>query len=351
MQKSVKKPVVYISYAWNSESEVIAKSIEKEFQKKGIRTIRDKANLEYKGRIKPFMREIGAGKYVVLIISSKYLRSEHCMYELLQIFESGDFYERIFPVVLEEVKISKAADRLDLVKYWEAEVEKLDHKIRELKALSNLEGVTDDLNLYAEIRSNIARLTNVLRDVNTLSQDRHISTDFSQLSKLIQEKIEGDLGKLPKNLEFRKKLKSIMLVASIVLITTMGLLVANGFSLFETKDSSKPQTDLETTIDPTPVPEKLTGKKENGDKQTNLTSARNSGETFTVELVVPSNMRKGQVFVDNRPAQIVERNLIFIKVKVPKKKDSHYFEIRERGKSCSTERLISGNDVRLVLCE
>ena len=113
MQKSAALTTVYISYAWNQESEAIAMSIENEFDRKGVRIIRDKIDLKYKGNIKDFMKDIGRGKYVILIISNKYLRSVNCMFELLQIFKNQNFYERIFPVVLDEVKIAKATDRLD----------------------------------------------------------------------------------------------------------------------------------------------------------------------------------------------------------------------------------------------
>ena len=196
MNESVLKQAIYISYAWNKESEAIAEAIEKEFGKKGVRVIRDKNDLKYKQRLKDFMKAIGRGKYIILIISPGYLKSENCMFELLQIFKNQDFYERIFPVVLEGVKISKATDRIELVKYWENETDNLDSKIRELKKLSNIQGVTDDLNLYTEIRNNIAKLTNILKDIYYLNTERHISSNFKQLYELIQTKIEKDVENL-----------------------------------------------------------------------------------------------------------------------------------------------------------
>ncbi|NNE76413.1 MAG: toll/interleukin-1 receptor domain-containing protein, partial [Pricia sp.] len=88
MQKSNGAVAIYISYAWGSESEATAETIEAEFQKRGLSIIRDKNHLGYKGRIKDFMEQIGRSKYVILVISNKYLHSINCMFELVQIFKN-----------------------------------------------------------------------------------------------------------------------------------------------------------------------------------------------------------------------------------------------------------------------
>src|SRR5690606_38435866 len=74
----------------------------------------------------------------------------------------------------------------DLVKYWENETENLETKIRELKNLSYIEGITDDLNLYQKIRNNIAKLTKILKDINTLNIKIHKENDYNQLLNSIQ---------------------------------------------------------------------------------------------------------------------------------------------------------------------
>lgn len=82
MQESVQIPVLYISYAWNKESESLAKAIEKEFQEDGIQSICDKKNLNYKGRIRDFIKKIRRSRYLILIICNKYQRSKHCAYRI-----------------------------------------------------------------------------------------------------------------------------------------------------------------------------------------------------------------------------------------------------------------------------
>ncbi|NAS13189.1 toll/interleukin-1 receptor domain-containing protein [Poritiphilus flavus] len=347
MQESAQIPAVYISYAWNEESESLAKAIEKEFQEEGIQTIRDKKHLSYKGRIRDFMNEIGRGKYIILIISNKYLRSEHCMFELLQIFKSGSFYERIFPVVMDEVKISKASDRLTLVKYWEDEATNLDEKIRELKALSNIQGVTEDLNLYAEIRNNMARLTNILRDINTLNTSKHISSDFHQLKEQLKARIREDFQSKKPVLFRRRALTRSVLTLLILAVVAFGFVLMNRELNGKENEIPLVQKDsLEVAMDSTEV----IGETMNPPPKKEASPEKKSNVSYSVLLTVPSNMTQAAVFVDGKPAEVLKRDLIFIEVRVWKKDNSHHFEIRDGGEQCTTERMIEEDNVEIALC-
>lgn len=53
---------IFISYAWGGESEQFVNKLDGTFQAKGIKIIRDKRDLGYKGLIKAFMEGIGRGK-------------------------------------------------------------------------------------------------------------------------------------------------------------------------------------------------------------------------------------------------------------------------------------------------
>ena len=392
MQNSRKISPIYVSYAWNSESETIVNSIENEFLKRGLQIIRDKNDLGYKGRIKEFMEQIGKGKYVILVISNKYLRSESCMFELLQIFKNKDFYERIFPVVLEEVKISKAADRLELIKHWEDETDNLEEKIRALNELSNLKGVTEDLDLYTEIRNNVAWLTNILKDINTLSVNFHINDDFEQLYELIKQKVEDDFGAettLVENQEkkvadgivddtgsapnilvslktklfgttaffefLRKNRKGVLRFGITAVIGSLAIILVLPSFLKNDQISLKREDDvtIENPNDSDPKPILEDSSKTEMDKEDStedVLTAEPPKRTYNVELVIPSRMTNAKVLVDNQPAEILDRNLIFIKIRLTEKKSSHHFEINNGSESCITDKLITEN-VRLILCD
>lgn len=180
---------IYISHAWGGESEEIVQEIYKRCRKARLNIIMDRKDLGYRESISSFMQNLGRADAIILVVSNKYLHSEYCMFELLQIYENKNIINRIFPVVLDEVSIAKSTERLELVKYWENETEDLEAKIRELKNLSYIEGITDDLNLYQKIRNNIANLTKILKDINTLNIRLHKDNDYNQLISAIEKYI------------------------------------------------------------------------------------------------------------------------------------------------------------------
>ena len=345
------KPAIFISYAWGGESESIAEAIEREFSHRNINIIRDKKDLAYKGNIGHFMQQLGLAGYVILIISPKYLRSEHCMFELLQIFKNKDFQNRIFPVVLDDVRINKASDRLELVKFWEHETDRLDKKIRELKDLSNIQGVTDDLNLYSEIRNNIANLTNILSEINTLSISQHIESNFNQLVSLVAKKISED-----KNTVGPALMKWHYLVAFLLFT-----LIASGTVwIINSQNTPKgtehvSQANNPEVITKAPLRDTLIIKDEDkaSNPQLNKTGDIVKKQYFKVELIVPSHLTNGKITVDGKPAIIVNKTLTFITVQVEKKGhgQQHHFEVSNDQSSCATDQVITENDIQILICE
>jgi hypothetical protein len=182
---------VFVSYAWGGESEFIVDELEQAFRERGIRIVRDKKDLDYKGSIKAFEQRIGKGQCIVLVISDKYLRSEHCMYELVEVEKNQNLRDRIFPIVLTEAQIYKALNRLNYIKYWEEQIEQLDQAIKGVKVMSNLSGFTADLDKYARIRASFDHLTDLLSDMNALTPEMHTVNGFSTLIDAVVGVIEN----------------------------------------------------------------------------------------------------------------------------------------------------------------
>jgi hypothetical protein len=180
---------VFVSYAWGGESERTVDELEQSFIKRGIRIVRDKKALGYKGSIETFEQRIGKGQCIVLVISDKYLRSEHCMYELVEINENRDFRERIFPIVLADAGIYKSFDRLNYIKYWDEQIEKLNQAIKGVNVMTNLTGFMADLDKYARIRASFDRLTDLLSDMNALTPEIHAANGFSDLISAVERTI------------------------------------------------------------------------------------------------------------------------------------------------------------------
>ena len=191
---------VFISYAWGDERESVVNEIEKTLQQRGVKIVRDKSTLGYKGSIKEFMERIGQGNCVIVVISDKYLRSANCMFELVEIAENKEFHDRVFPIVLGDANIYDPIKRIEYVKYWEAKRAELARAMRKLDP-ANLQGIRDDMDQYDRIRDEISSITSILKDMNTLTPEMHRDSEFSHLYSAIAKRMQvtaqessGELG-------------------------------------------------------------------------------------------------------------------------------------------------------------
>ncbi|MDJ0599374.1 MAG: toll/interleukin-1 receptor domain-containing protein [Crocosphaera sp.] len=182
---------IFISYAWGGDSETLTNELDNAFKTKGITIIRDKRDVGYKGLIKEFMQRLGQGKCIIVVLSDKYLKSKNCMFELIEIAKNGNFYDRIFPIVLPDANIYKAASRLYYIQHWEAQIKDLEDAMK-TGGLANLQGITDDLNLYTEIRNQIAELTNILKNMNTLTTEMHKESDFEAIITAVETRLNEE---------------------------------------------------------------------------------------------------------------------------------------------------------------
>lgn len=180
---------VFISYTWrDQQSKQLVAKIEQAFQAKGIKIIRDTNAIGYKERFKEFMQRLSRGTCVILVISDQYLKSENCMYELVEIAKKGDFYQRIFPIILTDANIFKPIERIKYIKYWEEQIKELDEAMKGVSA-DNLQGIREDIDQYREIRNTIAKLTDLLRDMNTQTEDIHSESEFERLVNAIADRL------------------------------------------------------------------------------------------------------------------------------------------------------------------
>jgi internalin A len=181
---------IFISYAWGGENENIVNQFDDVLQKRGLKVVRDKRNLEYKGSISKFMERIGRGDCIIVVISDKYLKSPNCMFELVEIAGNKNFENRIFPIVLADADIYKFKGQMQYIKHWEDQIKDLKEGLKDLDP-TNLQGIYEQLNLYDRIRDNISKLTAILGDMNTLTPDMHKESDFSALYDAIVERMGG----------------------------------------------------------------------------------------------------------------------------------------------------------------
>jgi internalin A len=120
-----------VSYAWNDASTAAVDQLCSRASEKGISILRDKTGLGLGESLEKFMRQIGAGDRVFVILSEKYLQSANCMYELWEVWRNSKmdreaFRERIRVYKLPDTKIFTPLDRVRCAKFWREQFRELD---------------------------------------------------------------------------------------------------------------------------------------------------------------------------------------------------------------------------------
>jgi len=113
-QEKSDKAEWYVSYAWGDDRtpegrarEEIVDRVCEAAEAKDHTLLRDKDVLSLSDSISAFMRRIGTGDRVFVILSDKYLRSPHCMFELSEVWRNSRQEERTF---LQRVRIYALPD-------------------------------------------------------------------------------------------------------------------------------------------------------------------------------------------------------------------------------------------------
>jgi internalin A len=136
-------PQYFVSYAWGDdtspeghEREVIVDQLCAAAKERGISIVRDKNKLRTGDGIVSFMRRVGAGDRVFIILSEKYLRSPYCMFELLEIWRysrsnEAEFGRRVRTYALADAFARTPIERINLAVYWMKQYEEIEVLIKE----------------------------------------------------------------------------------------------------------------------------------------------------------------------------------------------------------------------------
>jgi hypothetical protein len=233
------KPEIYFSYAWGDETESgtsrekIVNDLYDALVAAGFTVIRDKNDLRYKGLISDLAQRIGRGKFIVVAISDKYLKSTYCMSELLEIYrmsnsDLNELLKKIFPIVLEDAKIYNPEDRVDYLDYWETKKEQLNKELKAIE-LENASTFAEELRLYDEITAVIPVFSRLLKDMNTLNVKKLSANNFADIKDAIIKaaspvsvSLETISVDKPKNRSFLTRIRGWK--AAIIALVVIGLL-------------------------------------------------------------------------------------------------------------------------------
>ncbi|MBD0289312.1 MAG: toll/interleukin-1 receptor domain-containing protein, partial [Flavisolibacter sp.] len=157
-------PEIFISYSWRNKD--IADEIDNRFKSVGITLRRDERDATYRASIKEFMQQISKTDYVLMIISDEFLRSENCMYEVIELLNEHAFEKRILPVVLNNAQgIFKGPTRIVYYDYWEMEWKEAEKRKKKHPNTDTVNQAKHYQNIYNSLDSFFEKIT----DVNVLT--------------------------------------------------------------------------------------------------------------------------------------------------------------------------------------
>lgn len=128
MSNTKQKPTVFISYNWGRKN--IAKELESRLSPYAI-VRRDQTSVKPWGDLKAFMNSIRDQDFAVLIISDAYLKSEACLYEVMELMKEQLWDERVMYIVADDAHgIYNTITQLDYIDYWETKDKTLSEAIK-----------------------------------------------------------------------------------------------------------------------------------------------------------------------------------------------------------------------------
>lgn len=180
MKKRTKK--VHISYKHDDAHKDAIRAIINGLEENHIPYSIDEYDLQYRDNIDDYEKEIGSSDIVVMFVTSGYFKSIECMFEMTQIFKSGNIYERVFPIV-DMGEFERNDDSLKKIKFfWNNERNK---KIKDItQGIS--EPITNGIKKIDGILNTIDDLWNFLCRYNSGNYEKLIENN----AKLLMEEIK-----------------------------------------------------------------------------------------------------------------------------------------------------------------
>lgn len=121
------RPTVFISYNWGCEG--VADELQTRLSLY-TDVVRDKSSLKPWGDLPKFISSIRNQDLAVLIISDAYLKSDACLFEVMELMKEQQWTERVMYIVVDDAQgIYDVAEHLKYIGYWERKEKELKEEI------------------------------------------------------------------------------------------------------------------------------------------------------------------------------------------------------------------------------
>jgi TIR domain. len=200
---------IFISYSWTNKD--IADIIDEDFSKLGYPLTRDERDIRYKDSIKEFMQQIGKHDFVIMLISDSYLKSENCMYEVMEVIRDREYKKKILMIVLADedkkfyknyeklmaeepafnalkvgAEIYSSSGRIGYTEYWETcENEMIEQIARIQNDINKIQPLKEQKRIN-NISNNISDFLDGLRDWKAVSLQSLKETNYAEIINCLE---------------------------------------------------------------------------------------------------------------------------------------------------------------------
>lgn len=180
-----KKPSVFISYNW--ESDKTAQKLEKRIKKYAV-VKRDKTSLNPWDNLPDFMKSIRNQDFVVIIISDSYLKSDNCMYEVMQLMKDANWNEKVMFIVEEDVNgIYDTNTQIEeYINYWEKRAHDFE-KTAKKHELSTMPEQITYLNITSDIKNHVGEFMSTVKSTSNPEMKEAIKEVVKKLGMHLKE--------------------------------------------------------------------------------------------------------------------------------------------------------------------
>lgn len=188
---------IFISYCWADKD--VVDLIDKDFQELyGITFTRDERDLKFKQSIRSFMQGLSEHDYVIMVISDSYIKSDNCLYEVMEVMRDRNYKDKIYLIILNEE---------DKSYYSKSGLEKLRLENKSISAnVYNIKGRVEYAEYWEakekEMLELIERLSNPVTKIEPsieLKRIRNISENIGEFLETISDMKNESLKNLKEN--------------------------------------------------------------------------------------------------------------------------------------------------------
>ena len=200
---------IFISYSWANKD--IADLIDEDFLELGYTLTRDERDIKYKDSIKEFMQQVEKHDFVIMLISDSYLKSENCMYEVMEVMRDREYKKKILMIVLQDedkkfyknyeklsvedpvfkalkvgAEIYSSSGRIGYTEYWETREAEMVEQITRIQNDINKIQPLKELKRIKNISNNISDFLDGLRDWKAISLQSLKETNYTEIINIIE---------------------------------------------------------------------------------------------------------------------------------------------------------------------